>query len=91
MTTDEQALSHKERELGEIRSDIESTREKLAETLDAIEDKLNLPKQAGVVAGRLRDRVLELQKDSPVVLYASGAIAVLSAVGGVLIWRIVRR
>jgi hypothetical protein len=91
MTTDDQSLSQKERQLGEIRSDIELTRERLAQTLDAIEDKLNLPKQAGLAAGRLRDRVVRLQKENPVVIYASGAIAVLGVVGGVLIWRIARR
>ena len=91
MTTDDQSSTHKERALGEIRSDIESTRAQLAETLDAIEDKLNLPKQAGLAAGRVRSKVSELQKDNPVVLYASGAIAVLGVVGGVLLWRIARR
>ncbi|MFD1715190.1 DUF3618 domain-containing protein [Amnibacterium flavum] len=91
MTTDDQALSHKERQLGEIRSDIESTRDKLAETLDAIEDKLNLPKQAQKAVGRARDRVKQLQEDNPVVLYASAAIVGLGAVGGVLLWRIARR
>jgi hypothetical protein len=91
MTTDDQALSHKERELGAIRSDIESTREKLAETLDAIEDKLNVRKQAGQALGRARARFTQLQEDNPVVLYASAAIVGLSAIGGVLIWRIARR
>ncbi len=55
MTDDDTALSHKERALGEIRSDIESTREKLAQTLDAIEDKLNVPKQVSKAASKARD------------------------------------
>jgi hypothetical protein len=91
MTTDDQSLSHKERALGEIRSDIESTRDKLAETLDAIEDKLNFPKQAQKAAGRLGGRFRDLQRDNPVVLYSSAAIVTLGAVGGVLLWRLARR
>ena len=87
MTADDSNLSHKERQLGEIRSDIESTREKLAQTLDAIEDKLNVPKQAQAFVAKTTRRLQETQRDNPVVLYASGAIAVL----GVLVWRLVRR
>ncbi|BDI21289.1 DUF3618 domain-containing protein [Herbiconiux sp. L3-i23] len=91
MTTDDQSLTHKERALGEIRDDIETTREKLAATLDAIEDKLNLPKQAQQAAGKLGDRFRDLQRDNPVVLYASAAIVALGTVGGVLVWRMARR
>lgn len=90
MTDDDTALSHKERALGEIRSDIESTREKLAETLDAIEDKLNVPKQVGKAASKARETFLDLQKDNPVVMYAS-AVAAVAVVGGFIAWRLVRR
>jgi hypothetical protein len=91
MTTDDSQLSHKERALGEIRSEIESTRDQLAQTLDAIEDKLNVPKQAQLVVDRAKAGFQRLQRDNPVVIYASAAIVGLGVVGGVLIWRIARR
>jgi len=90
MTDDDTALSHKERALGEIRSDIESTREKLAETLDAIEEKLNVPKQVNKALAKARAAFDDLRKDNPVVMYASAGAA-LAVVGGVIAWRIVRR
>jgi hypothetical protein len=90
MTADQSDLSHKERQLGEIRSDIESTREKLAQTLDAIEDRLNVPQQAKLYLGRAQVALEKLRKDNPVVLYASaGAVAVVT--GGLIVWRLARR
>lgn len=90
MTADQSDLSHKERQLGEIRSDIESTREKLAQTLDAIEDRLNVPQQAKLYFGRAQVAFEKLRKDNPVVLYASaGAVAVVT--GGLVVWRLARR
>jgi vacuolar-type H+-ATPase subunit I/STV1 len=91
MTADDSQLSHKERQLGELRSDIETTREKLAQTLDAIEDRLNVPKQAKQVAGRARETFDRLSTDNPVLLYAAAGVAAVVAVGGVVVWRIVRR
>ncbi|MET0590222.1 MAG: DUF3618 domain-containing protein [Naasia sp.] len=91
MTTDDQSLTHKERELGEIRSDIEQTRARLAETLDQIEDKLDVSKQAQKVFSDARDRFDKLRKENPVVLYSSAAIVVLGAVGTALVVRMVRR
>ncbi|WP_158437852.1 DUF3618 domain-containing protein [Naasia lichenicola] len=90
MTDDDTALSHKERALGEIRSDIESTREKLAQTLDAIEDKLNVPKQVSKAASKARDAFDDLRKNNPVVLYASAGAA-LAVIGGAVALRIARR
>jgi hypothetical protein len=90
MTADDSNLSHKERQLGEIRSDIESTREKLAATLDAIEDKLNVPRQAQAVLGRGRDLWDRTLKENPVAVYATaGGVAVVAA--GLVVWRIARR
>lgn len=90
MTADDSNLSHKERALGELRSDIESTREKLAQTLDAIEDKLNVPKQAKRAAERARGAFDKLNKENPVVVYATAGAVVLAA-GGLIAWRLVRR
>lgn len=90
MTADDSNLSHKERALGELRSDIESTREKLAQTLDAIEDRLNVPKQAKQYAVRAREAWDKLNKENPVVVYATAGAVVLAA-GGLVAWRLVRR
>jgi hypothetical protein len=90
MTADDSNLSHKERQLGEIRSDIESTREKLAQTLDAIEDRLNVPKQAQAMLGRGRSALDRTLQDNPVAVYAAaGGVALAAA--GLVVWRIVRR
>ena len=90
MTGDDSNLSHKERQLGELRSDIESTREKLAATLDAIEDKLNVPRQAQRLFDRGRDVVETQLKENPVAVYAAaGALAVGAT--ALVVWRIVRR
>lgn len=91
MTTDDQSLTHKERELGEIRSDIEQTRARLAETLDQIEDKLDVGKRVKNAADDAIARFEKLRKENPVVLYASAAIVGLGVVGTALIVRIVRR
>ena len=91
MTADDSQLSHKERQLGELRTDIESTREKLAQTLDAIEDRLNVPKQAKQVVGRARERFDRLATDNPVLLYAAAGVVAAVTVGGVVAWRLIRR
>jgi hypothetical protein len=88
--TNDSNLTHKERQLGEIRSDIESTREKLAATLDAIEDRLNVPKQAQAALGRGRELWDRTLRENPVAVYAAaGGVAVAAA--GLVVWRIVRR
>jgi|1185.fasta_scaffold1911187_1 hypothetical protein len=90
MTAEDSNLSHKERQLGEIRSDIESTREKLAATLDAIEDKLNVPMQAKRAVGKARTAFDRVNRENPVVVYATaGAVVVVT--GGLIVWRLVRR
>jgi ElaB/YqjD/DUF883 family membrane-anchored ribosome-binding protein len=69
----------KERALSEIRSDIEATRQRLAETLDAIEDRLDVPKRvrAGLQDGM--DRLDALRQDRPEVVYG-----VLAGIAGLL-------
>ncbi len=90
MTGDDSNLSHKERQLGELRSDIESTREKLAATLDAIEDKLNVPRQAQRVVDRGREAFDTAMKENPVAVYAAAGAVALGTVA-LVVWRIVRR
>jgi hypothetical protein len=76
------------RSKAELARDIERNRDELAATLDAIEYKLNLSRQAKAAAARAGDRIRLLRDENPTVL-AAGAVAVAAAVGG-LVWLGVR-
>lgn len=76
------------RSAAELARDIERNRDELAATLDAIEYKLNLPRQARAAAARAGDRIRLLRDENPAVL-AAGAVAVAATVGG-LVWLGVR-
>lgn len=93
----------KDRALSEIRSDIESTRERLSETLDAIEDRLDVPKRArkAIAEGRAvaaqsvsdgRAWFETQRRDNPALVYGvlGGAGALVVGVG-VLVARGARR
>jgi hypothetical protein len=82
----------KDRALSEIRSDIEVTRQKLAETLDAIEDRLDVPKRVRAIVADARDRFDVLRQENPTVVYGvlGGAAAAVVA-AGVLLARGARR
>jgi hypothetical protein len=67
-----------------IGTKITSTRAELEQTLDAIEDKLNVPKQVG----RLRDRAMTSYSDNPIP-WIIGATAAVIAVGGLIAWAII--
>jgi ElaB/YqjD/DUF883 family membrane-anchored ribosome-binding protein len=69
----------KERALSEIRSDIEATRQKLAETLDAIEDRLDVPKRVRAAVEDAIERLDTLRQERPEVVYG-----VLAGIGGLL-------
>lgn len=69
----------KERALSEIRSDIEATRQKLSETLDAIEDRLDVPKRVKAALEDARDRLDALRQERPEVVYG-----VLAGVAGLI-------
>ncbi|NEN05543.1 DUF3618 domain-containing protein [Diaminobutyricibacter tongyongensis] len=68
-------------------SDVEKARADLAATLEAIEDKLNLPKQARLAVDRARRRVQGL-RENPTALVAVAAVAAV-LIGGA-VWLIVR-
>lgn len=72
----------------ELKADAANARAQLAATLDAIEDKLNVPKQIGLAAERTGDRVRTLAADNPLAL-AGIALGVAAAVG-LGVWAIVR-
>lgn len=72
----------------ELQTDAANARAELAATLDAIEDKLNVPKQIGLAADRTGARVRQLANENPVAL---GAIALgVAAAVGLGVWAIVR-
>jgi hypothetical protein len=58
-----------------------AARAELQEALDAIEDKLNVPKRLGVLGNRVRDS----WEDNPVP-WLIGAAAAVVVVGGLLAW-----
>ncbi|MEO7122679.1 MAG: DUF3618 domain-containing protein [Lacisediminihabitans sp.] len=60
---------------------ISATRAQLEETLDAIEDKLNVPKQAGKLARKAQASY----EDNPVP-WIIGATAAVIVVGGLVAW-----
>lgn len=63
----------------------EAARTELAEALDAIEDKLNVPKQLGILGTRARGSWE--QKPVPWIIGATAAVIV---VGGIIAWAILR-
>lgn len=83
----------KERALSEIRSDIEATRQKLAETLDAIEDRLDVPKRVKAVLQDALDRVDALRQERPEVVYGvlAGVAALLAGTTALIIRAAARR
>jgi hypothetical protein len=95
--------SDKQRALQDIRSDIETTRERLAQTLDAIEERLDVRKravdvwqesrdQALVLVRQGRDRFDALRQENPALVYgALGGAAAVVLGAGVLVARGARR
>lgn len=67
----------------DIGAKISSTRAELEQTLDAIEDKLNVPKQVG----RIRVKAVDSYHANPIP-WIAGATATVIAIGGVVAWAI---
>jgi ElaB/YqjD/DUF883 family membrane-anchored ribosome-binding protein len=83
----------KERQLSEIRSDIEATRQRLAETLDAIEDRLDVPKRVRAAVQDALDQLDALRQERPEVVYGvlAGIAGVIAGVTALLVRAAVRR
>jgi hypothetical protein len=69
--------------MSDIEAKIASTRAQLGETLDAIEDKLNVSKRASEAAGRVKSSY-----ESNPVPWIIGATVAAIAVAGVIAWAI---
>ena len=66
-----------------IETRITATRSELEHTLDAIEDRLNVPKQIG----KLTAKVQSAYEENPVP-WIIGATAVVVVIGGIVAWAI---
>jgi hypothetical protein len=69
------------RSSAQLAADIVKNREAIAANLDAIEYKLNVPKQARLLAADVSNKIRVLRDENPVAL-AAGAVGVAVAVGG---------
>ena len=66
--------------LDQLRAHRAQTRAQLASTLDALEDKVNVPKQLGKVSRKFGRRVQTLRRENPVLLTGI-AVGVVAAIG----------
>lgn len=66
----------------ELRGDIERNRAELAATLDALEYKLNVPRQLSAFGARATGRFRDLTREKPWVVIGTGAGAAILAVAG---------
>ena len=69
-------------------SDVEKARAALTATLDAIEDRLNMPKQARLAVRRAGRRLEELRTENPMA-FAAVIVGAAAFVGGA-VWLVVR-
>jgi len=70
----------------DIAARVAATRAQLFDTLDAIEDKLNVPKQIGIAASRFKRGL-----DEQPVPYLAGLAAGVAVVGGIVVMVLRRR
>ena len=70
----------------DIQARVAETRRQLEDTLDAIEDKLNVPKQVG----RFAERAKASFDDDPTP-WVAGLVAGVAVVGGLVTWAILSK
>ncbi|MBG6237489.1 hypothetical protein IWX78_000432 [Mycetocola sp. CAN_C7] len=71
-----------------VTSSTEQARAELASTLNAIEDKLNVPRKVNRAIARGKVTVARLQRDNPAALAAG--IAAVAVTAGAAAWAITR-
>lgn len=71
----------------ELRADVQTARAQLASTLDAIEDRLNVPKRVRRVTRDATENIKTMARDNPLAL-AGIAVGAAVVVGGA-VWAIV--
>jgi ElaB/YqjD/DUF883 family membrane-anchored ribosome-binding protein len=74
------------RSTSDIQSKVAQTRAQLESTLDEIEDKLNVPKQAGIFA----EKAQASYEENPVP-WVAGVTAAVAIVGGLIAWAVLSR
>jgi len=76
----------------ELQAQLEETRQRLASNLDALEDKLNVPKQLGKASTKFRRRMNTMREENPLG-FAGVVVAGVVAVGltGYLVVKIASR
>lgn len=78
MTTPQTDLSSLKAD--ELKAHLVQTRANLASTLDALEEKVNVPKRLGKASRKFGRRVQTLRRENPVLL-AGIAVGVIAAIG----------
>ena len=73
-------------DVDEIKAEIEVTREQLGRTLDELSSRLDVPARARESAARAKDTAVETYRESP-PLVIGGAVALVGALVGLVIWR----
>lgn len=68
----------------ELTAYVARTRAELAATLDAVEEKVNVPKQLDRAASRLKAKLRTMRQENPVALAAIGAGTI--AVAGMVVY-----
>lgn len=72
--------------LDDAKSAAADARERLADTLDQIEDRVNIPKRLG----RLSKQAGEAYEENPVPFIAGGAVAAATVIG-LIVWAVLAR
>ena len=72
----------------ETPTDVEKARADLTAALEAIEDKLNVPKRTRLAVERAGRRVQQLRDENPIVL-AAVSVGAAALIGGA-VWLVVR-
>ncbi|WP_350348163.1 hypothetical protein ABIQ69_16260 [Agromyces sp. G08B096] len=72
----------------QARANVELARADFVDTLNALEDKLNVPKQVSRATARTKVRLRRFAEEQPVAA-AAAAVGVVVAIGGV-VWLVVR-
>lgn len=74
------------RSTSDIQNRVAQTRAQLESTLDEIEDKLNVPKQVGILAHKAQANY----EENPVP-WVAGVTAAVAVVGGLIAWAVLSK
>jgi hypothetical protein len=72
-------------DLAARQAEIEATRERLGQTVDALHARLDVPARAREGVYRARDTAVETYRESPPVV--GGVLALVALATGLMVWR----